>query len=196
MIYDFDYNKITSSHFWDMMDYVDDQSLQDIEEVLTKNIIKTFDLDLDLLLYDYTNFFTFIDTKNNRNNIAQRGKNKQKRNDLRQFCLALLVTRDCRIPIFSDIYEGNKADAKEFSSTIDNISKRLNVLSKGIEDLTIVFDKGSNSKDNFDRIGDMNFVASFSVYHDKELEKVPFTKFEDLAMKGSEIEGKKDSALM
>ena len=82
--------------------------------------------------------------------------------------------------MFSDIYSGNTADSKEFSNTIDNIISRMKTLSKGIEDITIVFDKGSNSKDNFERIKNINYVASFTVSHDKELENVPFKKFKNI----------------
>ncbi|MBR9691078.1 IS1634 family transposase [Candidatus Woesearchaeota archaeon] len=196
MLYDFDYKKISSSHFWDMMDYVQDVHLQQIEEELVKDIVGKFNLNLDLLLYDYTNFFTFIDTSNEKNSIARRGKNKQKRNDLRQFSLALLVNRECRIPLFSDIYSGNTADAKEFGFTIDKISERLQILSKSIEDMTIVFDKGSNSKENFNNIKEMHYVASFSVSHNKELKNVPFAKFNNIIIKKAEKVGEEDAKLL
>ncbi|MEK6659269.1 MAG: IS1634 family transposase, partial [Campylobacterota bacterium] len=182
ILYDFDYAKITSQHFWDMMDYVEDDDLKKIEETITKDIFHSMRPDLDLLLYDYTNFFTFIDSSNNRCAIAQRGKNKQKRNDLRQFSLALLITRDFKIPIFSDIYAGNTADAKEFSATIPKIQERLKLLSKSIEDITLVFDKGSNSKDNFTKIKNINYVASLSVFHDEELKKIPFSDFKEISI--------------
>ena len=41
-----------------------------------------------------TNFATFIDTANRKAPIAQRGKAKQKRSDLRLVGLGLVVTRD------------------------------------------------------------------------------------------------------
>lgn len=196
MLYDFDYKKISSSHFWDMMDYVKDEHLQQIEQELTNDIVSNFNLNLDLLLYDYTNFFTYINTTNEKNSIAQRGKNKQKRNDLRQFSLALLVNREFRIPLFSDIYSGNTADANEFSSTIDTINERLQSLAKGVEDITIVFDKGSNSKENFNKIKGMHYVASFSVSHDKELKKIPFSKFNDLIIKKAKNVDEEDTKLL
>jgi len=46
-----------------------------------------------------TNFATFIDTANGRAPIAQRGKAKQKRADLRLVGLGLVVTRDGGIPL-------------------------------------------------------------------------------------------------
>ena len=55
-----------------------------------------------------TNFATFIDTGNARAPIAQRGKAKQKRADLRLVGLGLVVTRDGGVPLLSHAYPGNK----------------------------------------------------------------------------------------
>ena len=46
-----------------------------------------------------TNFATFIDSGNDKAPIAQRGKAKQKRADLRLAGLGLVVTRDGGIPL-------------------------------------------------------------------------------------------------
>ena len=179
-MYEFETEKLNSQHFWDMMDHATEDHIKTIELTLTKAIVDKFNIELDLLLYDYTNFFTFIDTKNKRNTIAQRGKNKQKRNDLRQFSLALMAVRGSGIPLFSEIYEGNKSDTKEFKDTIPKIKERLLQLSETIDSVTIVFDKGSNSKENFEIIDDLNYVASLSVWHDKDLREISFDKFYDL----------------
>ena len=48
-----------------------------------------------------TNFATFIDTGNGKAPIAQRGKAKQKRSDLRLVGLGLVVTRDGGIPLLA-----------------------------------------------------------------------------------------------
>jgi transposase len=185
-MYKFDHIKITSQHFWDMMDLLSIEQLRQIERELSIRIIREYDIKLDLLLYDYTNFFTYIDTNNKRNTIAQRGKNKQKRNDLRQFCLALLVARGHRIPLFSDVYEGNKSDSNEFSDSIDILQQRVLDTAGSIEDITIVFDKGSNSKENFKQIGELNYVASFSVEHDKDLKELPYKDFYDLELEAED----------
>ena len=46
-----------------------------------------------------TNFATYIDSANDRAPIAQRGKAKQKRNDLRLVGLGLVVSTDGGIPL-------------------------------------------------------------------------------------------------
>jgi len=182
-MYEFDPENADSQHFWDMMDLVPEEAIPALELEITKRIVNLFNIKPDLLLYDYTNFFTFIDTLNTKNTIAQRGKNKQKRNDLRQFCLALLVTRATKIPLFSDIYEGNKNDVREFSDSIGRLRTRLEKLSLSFDDITLVFDKGNNSKNNFKKLDDLNYVASLSVHHHKELKEIPFSKLEPMVLR-------------
>src|SRR6266542_3053547 len=54
---------------------------------------------VSLMALDMTNFATFIATTNGKAPIAQRGKAKQKRTDLRIVGLGLVVTRDGGIPV-------------------------------------------------------------------------------------------------
>ena len=65
-----------------------------------------------------TNFATFIDTGNARAPVAQRGKAKQKRADLRLVGLGLVVTRDGGVPLLSHAYPGNKPDVTQFPQMI------------------------------------------------------------------------------
>ncbi len=75
--------------FWDAMDRLDETSLAAIEAELGRRVVAEFGLDLSGLVLDMTNFATFIDSTNTRAPIAQRGKAKQKRADLRLVALAL-----------------------------------------------------------------------------------------------------------
>ena len=68
-----------------------------------------------------TNFATFIDTGNDKAPIAQRGKAKQKRSDLRLVGLGLVVTRDGGIPLISHAYPGDRPDVTQFSAVIDQL---------------------------------------------------------------------------
>ena len=69
--------------FWDAMDRLSEVDLRAIETELGRRMVGEFGLDLSGLVLDMTNFATFIDTGNQRAPIAQRGKAKQKRVDLR-----------------------------------------------------------------------------------------------------------------
>ena len=79
-----DVERLTSQHFWDQMDQLPVSSIKAIESEIVGTALERFQLPLDLLLYDATNFFTFIASTNQRASLAARGHNKQKRDDLRQ----------------------------------------------------------------------------------------------------------------
>ena len=71
-------NRIDSQHFWDLMDALPVEAIPKIEAELLQKVKTHYPLEHDTLLFDTTNFFTFIATTNQRCTITQRGKNKQK----------------------------------------------------------------------------------------------------------------------
>lgn len=148
------FEHLNSQHFWDQMNFLEVKNIPKIEEEIVNKIIKTYDIKLDCLLYDTTNFFTFIDSQNKRCDIPRRGKNKQKRFDLRQIGLALLVTRRDQYPLFHKTYRGNNNDITTFREVFKGFVNRLKSITNELTDITIVFDKGNNSKDNFKMIDD------------------------------------------
>ena len=85
--------------FWEAMDALSPARLAEIERRLGQAMAERFALDLSALVLDMTNFATFIDSANEKAPIAQRGKAKQKRVDLRLVGLALVVTRDGGVPV-------------------------------------------------------------------------------------------------
>jgi transposase len=164
--------KLDSRHFWNQMDFLPVNHIPDIENEIVSKFINTYEIKLDKLFYDTTNFFTFIDSANDHCEIPQRGKNKQKRIDLRQVGLALLVTGKEQLPLFHKTYHGNKNDITVFKEIFSSLSQRIESVTQEVTDITIVFDKGNNSKDNFAMIDakeDLHYVAGLvSAYH-KEL---------------------------
>src|SRR5439155_1346009 len=69
--------------FWVAMDRLGEADLRTIETELSTRIVAAYGLDLSGLVLDMTNFATYIDSGNDKAPIAQRGKAKQKRVDLR-----------------------------------------------------------------------------------------------------------------
>ena len=67
--------------------------------MIAVRIVRSAGVDVSSVALDMTNFATFIDTGNGRAPVAQRGKAKQKRSDLRLVGLGLVVTRDGGIPL-------------------------------------------------------------------------------------------------
>jgi len=94
-------------------------AIEKIENELLKKVFDIYKPESDTLFFDTTNFFTYINTTNTRCTVAQRGKNKQKRYDLRQVGLAMVVTRQDLIPLLHLTYQGNMNDTKVFTEIID-----------------------------------------------------------------------------
>ena len=134
--------------FWDAMDRLGEQELRRIETELGRRMVAEFELDLSGLVLDMTNFATFIDTGNQRAPIAQRGKAKQKRTDLRLVGLGLVVARDGGVPVVSHAYPGDQPDVTQFSTVIDELVARYRDLTGQVESLTVVYDAGQNSAGN------------------------------------------------
>lgn len=173
---------LTSQYFWDQMDVVSETALEAIEAELTRKVMDEFALRLDTLFYDTSNFFTYLATDNLRSELAQRGHSKQKRRDLRQFSLALLVARDSQIPLYSYVYEGNRVDAKQFPDSLTAIRQRVEQLIGHIEALTLVYDKGNNSKANQALVDALpvHYVASLVPTHHADLMAIPTSAYTSL----------------
>jgi len=161
--------------FWDAMDRLGEVQLRVIETRLGRAMVSEFGLDLSGLALDMTNFATFIDTGNEKAPIAQRGKAKQKRTDLRLVGLALVITRDGGVPVISHAYPGDRPDVTQFPTVIDELVTRYRDLVTGVESLTVVYDAGQNSSDNHTVVEahGIGFVGSLPPSDHPELLAIP-----------------------
>jgi transposase len=173
---------LTSQVFWDQMDCVEVEALRRIEDDLTRAVVAALGIKLETLLYDTTNFFTYIASTNPRPKLAQRGHAKQKRTDLRLFSLAVLVSRDGQIPLCSHVYEGNRVDARSFPESLSRIRERLETLSLSLKDVTLVYDKGNNSKRNQALVdgAPFGYVASLVPAQHPDLMNISVTEYRPL----------------
>lgn len=96
-----------------------------------------------VLAYDTTNFYTYIASTNARNQIAQRGHNKQGRHNLRQVGLSYVLDGEHGMSLCHHLYSGNVADADEFSTALGRITYMLDRNQIERESVTLVMDKGS-----------------------------------------------------
>ena len=148
-LWQFDPQKITSAFFWDQMDRLPTEALGAIQAELGRRVLGRFGVETDSLFYDVTNFYTFIDSRNTHCDLPQRGKNKQKRNDLRQFQLGLLVSRDGWIPLLGKLYRGNHNDVTTFPEALAAIVGQCGQLGIAPQGVTLVADKGNVSRKNW-----------------------------------------------
>jgi len=187
---------LASQRFWDHMDKIKGDTALSIWKNILKGVAERETIDLSSVSYDGTNFYTFIDTFNIRCEIAKRGKNKQGRNNLRQISYALFCTEDGHIPLFYDIYEGNRNDAKQFPLMLQKFHRLLNDLGGktcAVPQTTLIFDKGNNSADNFaliDSLG-LDFVGSVKLDEHKNLAQIPNSDPIFESCKAVELEGTK-----
>ena len=161
------FSKVDSQHFWDLMDSFPEDAIYKAEQEILDQVLAVYQIQTDTLFYDTTNFFTYIDTTNIHNTIARRGNNKQKRNDLRQVGLAMVVSKEDHIPLFHHSYQGNLQDGTVFREVIEKIRDRMQALGLKQDTHTLVFDRGNNSQKNLSIVKDLGFyyVGALTPYH-------------------------------
>ena len=182
---------LSSQNFWNHMDLVTAEHVLECEKQITQRLIQRFQLDLRALVYDGTNFFTYINTRTPAE-LPQRGHNKQKRGDLRQVSLGLLVSADFHIPLFHKVYAGNVNDSTEFRSITEELSTHYRQLAESCDHITLVFDKGNNSEESFESLQNtpFHFVGSLVPSQHSELLAVSRRQFRTIsqaALEGVEV---------
>lgn len=180
----------SSQRFWDHMDMVTEEAIETIQEKLVARVEAEYGVERDVLLYDTTNFFTFLATTNERCSVAQRGRSKAKRSDLRQVGLALLVTRQGQIPLFHQVYAGNITDVRLFPELAKQLFARHAALLGPTGDATLVFDKGNVSDEAMQRlvVQGHHFVAALPANQASTLLERPLEAFESIpTMPGTKV---------
>jgi transposase len=162
------------------------QAIEHIERDLTESLVRHFDLDVRRVLFDATNFFTLIDTFNDRCTLAQRGKSKEGRAALRIVGLALLVTADFHIPLCHQTYPGNQPDGPTFAGLIAALIERHRRIAGQVESVTLIFDKGNCSADNLQAVeaSPYHFISSLLPSYHPDLLKIPGRDFRSLEADG------------
>lgn len=173
---------LSSQRFWDHMSYFDEDTIYSIEKDFAKILIEHFKVDLRTLLFDATNFDTFIDTQT-EGDLAKRGYAKSKRSDLRIVGLAMLVSSDFHIPLLSRAYPGNHNDPTMFSGVVDELVDRYKQFASECQEITLVFDGGNTSENNMHEIyaSEYHFITSLTVTHHKDLLKIPLSRFQSFS---------------
>jgi transposase len=175
---------LTSRRLWDQMDGITEIELAQAEDAIVQKIFKLYDFGLEKIALDYTNYFSYISSSNNKSELAKRRHNKQKRNDLRQYSLALITTKESGLPLYSHIYEGNTNDQTVFPKYLTILKERIpNYNPKTI---TLVFDGGSNTKDNLKSL-ETHYICSFSLSSCKNLYDIEVSDYKDVSVNGKQV---------
>lgn len=167
-----DVTRLTSQHFWDQMHRVPVAAIAAIEAALVARVLAHGAIPVDTVLYDATNFFTFLATTNTRATLPARGHNKQKRHDLRQVGVALCCTRgDPAIPLFHQVYGGARPDVRVFADVLPQLRERLVALGGGVDGITVVYDKGNVARHTQATVDDapFHYVAALTAASQRAL---------------------------
>ena len=96
-----------------------------------------------VLACDSTSFHTWVASDNARNTLAQRGSNKQRRNDLRQVGLSCALDGERGLVLAHRVYPGNVSDSLELPAALQRIGRVLDRPAIPRGDVTLVVDKGT-----------------------------------------------------
>jgi transposase len=174
---------LDSRRFWDHMDLVEADQVARIQQALLATLAQRFPVGERCLVYDTTHYSTFIHTFNRRPCLAQRGYNKQRRQDLRQVALALVVDEDRGLPLYYRCYEGNTTDVVALGASLAEMGRHF-LPHRGSARLTLVLDKGNVSRDNFQALqkAQFSFIAAIPAGWVRRLYQVTLKEYEALAL--------------
>jgi transposase len=154
-LWQFPAERFTSQAFWDCFEKIQlsplsaAAAINPAEDELDRAQLRLLALWKDkqmisprLLSYDTTNFYTFVASTNQRNQLAQRGHNKQGRHNLRQIGLSYVLDGVFGLSLCHHVYPGNVADAEEFSIALPRLLHFLDENQIARDSVTLVFDKG------------------------------------------------------
>ncbi|MDR1243325.1 MAG: IS1634 family transposase, partial [Deltaproteobacteria bacterium] len=172
-----DIDALDFGRFWKKWNRVDEEAIRLIAQRLLNRVSELEASSSDCFLFDTTNYYTYM-ASDTDSELAMRGKNKEGRDWLRQIGLALLVTRDTRLPIFYREYDGTRHDSKLFARILDEVLTVMRAHCQ--EEVTVVFDKGMNAEENISTIDAMekaHFITSYSTYLAEDLIHAPRERF-------------------
>src|SRR5229473_333924 len=152
-LWEFPAERFTSQAFWDAFEQIlpeGQEALSPADDPLEQAQLRLLGLWKEkqlvsrrLLAYDTTNFYTYIASTNTRNQLAQRGHNKQGRHNLRQVGLSYVLDGENGLSLCHHVYRGNVADSEEFSTALARMLGMLDRCQIARDTVTLVFDKGS-----------------------------------------------------
>ena len=140
-----------------------------IEADLFTKIDSFMGLSPEVICYDTTNFYTYIDEPK-RSELANTCHGKDSKHHLRHVGLLMAVERSHGLPLMSRVYRANRHDSKVFSAILADLVVTIKRLCGPESDLVIILDKGNNSQDNFDAMaGHISWVGALVPSHHPDL---------------------------
>jgi len=192
---------LSSQRYWEKWERITPTQIEQIATLFFSKVRAMPGSRSDCFLFDTTNYYTYMASQTG-SELARRGKNKDGKDWLRQVGLALLVSREGRLPLFYREYEGNRHDSKVFWRVIDEVFSAMQEFADPGAGLTIVFDKGMNAQENIEQIDTrdgFHFITTYSTHFAEELLRVKLSAFKPVdSVRNRELErlGKEDDRIV
>lgn len=149
-------------------------ALRKVEEELFRRLLAQ-GIPPKWLIFDTTNFYTY----HREGRFSKKGHSKDRRTDKNLTGLGLVTLGN--LPVLSEVYAGNESDPELFARVFEALQVRLERLEVNTEQLTLVFDRGVNSTENFEAtLGAMHVIAALNRHDARTLLKVPLSEFHEV----------------
>lgn len=137
--------RFTGQAFHRLASRVSEAELDRAQLALALAAVKRFELTTEVMAFDTTNFDTHIATTTS-GELAQRGKAKSKRSDLRVVGLGVLVSETGHVPLMHRTHPGNTSDQKVLASCMSGLAELHEAINsqhgEGAGERTMVRDGG------------------------------------------------------
>ncbi len=160
-----------------------------IEEQLIKKENTLFPDDRNIFLYDLTN--TYFRGSCKKNDIAHRGKSKEKQSTAPLVTLALVVN-GLGFPVFSQIYKGNQSEPVTLKDVLKDLLKDEDssfIKTKS----TIAMDRGIATADNLKLLKEMNYP--YVIIERRDISKDYINEFKNHKKTFTEIKDSKGQSV-
>lgn len=161
-----------------------------LESGLYDQAQKHFPSDQYIFLYDLTN--TYFEGQCKNNNLAERGKSKEKRSDCPLVTLALVVDQQ-GIVTNSHIYKGNQSEPETLSHVFDRFEKG-HAAQLPLFKSTLIMDRGIATKNNLAEIKAKGY--DYVVIQRRSAEKDYLHEFKDIQTGFNCIDGSEETVFV
>lgn len=142
------WDKIQLHQLYRGLDWLIDNK-EKVEHQMFHNIRDVFNQNTDLMLFDTTSV-SYWGEGANAPELLKFGYSKEKRNDLKQLIVALLMTEG-GIPVGHEVYPGNQVDVTSFPKIIAKVKDKFN-----LKRVVWVCDRGMISEGNIELLDCIN----------------------------------------
>lgn len=146
-VYEPRFSKLRLQHFYRCLDFLDEHK-PEMEEELFCEVKDLFNLPLDIVFYDTTSVYF---EGEGPEGLAQKGYSKDKRPDLNQILIGVLMTKE-GIPIGCEVFPGNCYDGSTLKCALEVLSKRFH-----LKRVIFVGDRAMVSQENLSYLDDFGY---------------------------------------